>query len=182
MITKIIYLFSFKVLRCRILSLWKYSFELASKDLELLKKKKQVLDDLLAANRISQPTYEHINKEISETLADVEKYLETVICKMKSRVEDLEKQIGILEIFLANVEILHAAGEINDETYEKQSRALSIGLESMRSEVNEIKSALERVTPKPAETVKCGEEIKVTSESSCEEKLPEPSELIPEAV
>lgn len=165
------------------MSLWKYTFELASKDLELLRKKKQALDDLLAANRISQPTYEHISKEISESLADVEKYLETVICKMKSRIEDLEKQISILEIFLANVEILHVAGEIDDETYEKQSRALSIGLESMRNEVNEIKSALERVTPKPAETVKCEEETKAPGESSCEEKLPEPSsEPISEAV
>jgi gas vesicle protein len=164
------------------LSLWKYTFELASKDLELLRKKKQALNDLLAANKISQLTYEHINKEISETLADVEKYLETVVCKMKSRVEDLEKQISILEIFLANVEILHVAGEIDDETYEKQSKALSIGLESMRNEINEIKSALERVTPKPAEAVKCTEESKASSEPSCEEKSLKTSEPISEAV
>ncbi|MEM2342172.1 MAG: CdvA-like protein [Candidatus Bathyarchaeia archaeon] len=166
------------------MSLWKYIYELASKDLELLRKKKQALDNLLTANKISQLTYEHLNREISEALADVEKYLETVTCKMKSRIEELEKQISILEIFLANIEILHVTGEIDDETYEKQSKALSLGLESMRSEVNEIRSALEKVAPKPAETVTCTEE---KSEAPCEpqpqcgEKPAEP-ELVSEAL
>lgn len=165
------------------LSLWKYIYELASKDLELLRKKKQALDDLLSANKISKLTYEHLNREISEALADVEKYLDTVICKMKSRIEDLEKQINILEIFLANVEILHVTGEIDDETYEKQSKALSMGLESMRNEVNEIRRALEKVTPKPAETVTCVEgkaEVSSESKPQCEEKPAEP-ELVSEA-
>ncbi|MBS7639172.1 MAG: CdvA-like protein [Candidatus Bathyarchaeia archaeon] len=158
------------------LSLWKYTFELASKDLELLRKKKQALDDLLASNKISQSTYEHLSRELGETLADVQKYLENIICKMKERMESLERQISILEIFLANVEILHVAGEIDDETYEKQSRALSIGLESMRSEINEIKCALERTEQKPAETAKC-EETVVVEASSEPPKTPETSEI-----
>lgn len=156
-IIRIIYLVSLEVLGCSILSLWKYTFVLVSKDLELLRKKKQALDDLLSSNKISQLTYEHLNKEISEALADVERYLENMICKMRYRMEDLEKQINILEIFLANVEILRVAGEIDDETYERQSKALAIGLESMRNEVNEIRGALERVMQKPVEAVKCEE-------------------------
>jgi len=132
------------------LSLWKYTLELASKELDLLKKKKQALDDLFSSQRISQATYEHLSREVDEALADVEKYLETVISKMKSRMEDLEKQIGILEIFLANVEMLHATNEIDDETYEKQSKALSLGIESVKYEIEEIKNALERAASKPA--------------------------------
>lgn len=133
------------------LSLWRYTLELASKELDLLKKKKQALDDLFSSQRISQATYEHLSKEVNEALADVEKYLETVISKMKSRMQDLEKQIGILEIFLANVEMLHVTNEIDDETYEKQSSALSLGIESTKYEIEEIKNALERLESKPAE-------------------------------
>jgi len=142
------------------LSLWKYTLELASKELDLLKKKKQALEDLFSSQRISQATYEHLSKEVNEALSDVEKYLETVISKMKDRMQDLEKQIGILEIFLANVEMLHATNELDDETYEKQSKALSLGIESVKYEIEEIKNALERVAPKPveAETTEYAEE------------------------
>jgi len=152
------------------LSLWKYTLELASKELDLLKKKKQALDDLFSSQRISQATYEHLSREVDETLADVEKYLETIISKMKSRMEDLEKQIGILEIFLANVEMLHATNEIDDETYEKQSKALSLGIESVKYEIEEIKNALERTTSKPAPA-----EAEVT-EYTEETVTPQPSE------
>ena len=152
------------------LSLWKYTLELASKELDLLKKKKQALDDLFSSQRISQATYEHLSREVDETLADVEKYLETTISKMKSRMEDLEKQIGILEIFLANVEMLHATNEIDDEAYEKQSKALSLGIESVKYEIEEIKNALERTTSKPAPA-----EAEVT-EYTEETVTPQPSE------
>jgi len=151
---------------------WKYIFELASKDLELLKRKKQALSELLSSNKISQQTFDCLDKEISEAQKDVEKYMETITCRMKDRLSELEKQVGILEIFLANVEILHAAGEIDDEAYERQSKALLMGLESMKNEINEIKSALESVvTPKPAEPAECvcAEEAKAPPETSAEE-------------
>ncbi len=165
------------------LSLWKYTFELASKELELLKKKKQALEDLFSSQRISQLTYEHLSREIGETLADVEKYLETVIRKMKGRMDSLEKHLGILEISLANVEILHATGEIDDETYEAQSRALSLGLESMKHEMEEIKGALEKITEKPAEEAVVSEEKEVEEAVSAEPSLEEkPSEPTVEAV
>ena len=178
------------------LSLWKYTLELASKELDLLKKKKQALDDLFSSQRISQATYEHLSREVNEALADVEKYFETILSKMRSRMQDLEKQVGILEIFLANVEMLHATNEIDDETYEKQSNALSLGIESVKNEIEEIKNALEKITSKPAEaeTVEYKEEaeipqpseapaaepevsveeVSVVSESSTEEKTIEP--------
>lgn len=159
-------------------SLWKYVFELATKDLELLKKKKQALDDLLSSNRISSQTYECLSKEINEALSDVKNYLETLSCKMKSRAENLKKQADVLEIFLANIEILHAAGEIDYETYEKQSKAISLGLESTRNEINEIKCALESIAPKPAEEAKCEEKIEEPAKapSPVEESAPQSSE------
>ncbi|MCX8170996.1 MAG: CdvA-like protein [Candidatus Bathyarchaeota archaeon] len=166
--------------------LWKYAFELASKDLDLLRRKKQALDDLLSSNRISQQTYECLDKEISDALSDVKRYLENLSCKMRNRAESLEKQVGILEIFLANIEILHAAGEIDDETYERQSKAVSLGLESTVNEINEIKRALESVAPKPVEEVKCEGKIEAPSDvSPMEESVPaeeKMSEGIPQLI
>jgi len=130
-----------------ILVLWKYLFELASKDLEALKKKRQALEDLLLSNKISQQTYEYLNKDLSEALMSTEKYLESLVSKMKSRMDDLEKQIGILEIFLANSEMMYAAGEIDYETYDRESRALAAGIESMRREIFEIKNILSPPAP-----------------------------------
>lgn len=127
--------------------LWKYLFELATKDLEALKKKKQALEDLLSSNKISRQTYEYIGKDLFEALKNAEKYLESLVSKMKGRVDDLEKQISILEIFLANSEMMYAAGEIDYETYEKESKALITGIESMKREIFEIRSILEGTTP-----------------------------------
>lgn len=142
---------------------WKYIFELASKDLELLRRKKQALENLFSSNRISQQTYEYLGKEIGKALMDVERYMETIVSEMKGRLGELEKQIGILEIFLANTEILHAAGEINYETYESQSKALLLGLESMRNERNEIESALSLFASKSPQSIGC-KEVAVTVE------------------
>lgn len=129
--------------------LWKYLFELASKNLEALKRKKRALDDLLSSNRISQQTYESLNKDVSEALADAERYLESLVSKMKGRTDDLEKQISFLEVFLANSEMMYVAGEIDYETYEKQSKALVAGIESMNREISEIKSILNIPAPEP---------------------------------
>lgn len=137
-------------MRVLVLVLWKYLFELASKDLEALKKKRQALGDLLSSNKISQQTYEYLNKDLSEAMRSTEKYLESLVSKMKSRVDDLEKQIGILEIFLANSEMMYAAGEIDYETYDKESRALVAGIESMRREIFEIKNILGAPAPEHA--------------------------------
>ncbi|MEM1586299.1 MAG: CdvA-like protein [Candidatus Bathyarchaeia archaeon] len=145
--------------------LWKYLFGLASKDLETLKKKKQALEDLLSSNKISQQTYEYLNKDVSEALISIEKYLESLISKMKGRIDDLERQIGVLEIFLANSEMMYAAGEIDYEEYEKQSRALITGIESMKREISEIKSILSPPTPESIVMAKSVEVTVVSSES-----------------
>ncbi|MEM2454972.1 MAG: CdvA-like protein [Candidatus Bathyarchaeia archaeon] len=146
--------------------LWKYLLELASKDLEALKRKKQALDDLLSSNRISQQTYSYLSKDISEAMTNTEKYLESLISKMKNRIDDLEKQIGVLEIFLANNEMMYAAGEIDYEAYERQSKALAAGIESMRKEISEIKNILNPPAPEPVVMAKSVEIIVTPPENT----------------
>ncbi len=132
--------------------MWRYSFNLVMRELELATKKKQALEELFASGKISQSTREYLETELKEAIADLETHLQSLKNKMNARAGELEKQIGILEIFLANLEIHHAAGEITDEIYEKENKAISLGLETTKQEVNEIKSALSATAAKPAET------------------------------
>ncbi|MEM1514727.1 MAG: CdvA-like protein [Candidatus Bathyarchaeia archaeon] len=145
--------------------LWKCLFELTSKNLEALKRKKRALDDLLSCNRISQQTYDSLNKDLNEALANAERYLESLVSKMKSRINDLEKQISLLEMFLANSEMMYAAGEIDYETYEKQSKALSTGIESIRREMSEINGILNISAPEPsmAKSVEATRALEITT-------------------
>jgi len=139
------------------LSSWKYSFELVLRELDLAKKRKKALDDLYNAGRISQSTYEHIERELTEVMIDLEAHMGTLAEKMNARIKDLENQMRALEVFLANLEIHYAAGEIDEETYNSQSKAITLGLEATKQELENIKVSLSKIAPeakaeeKPAE-------------------------------
>ncbi|MFB0504227.1 MAG: CdvA-like protein [Candidatus Bathyarchaeia archaeon] len=137
------------------LSLWKNSFEMVSRELELVKKRKQALHELLATATISQPTYETLSGELTDGLSYLESYRKSLIEKMKATASDVETQVSTLELFLANLEIHHAAGETEDESYSQQSDAITLGLEAAKNELIEIGSVLSTVTL-PGETGKAG--------------------------
>jgi len=131
---------------------WKYSFELARKELEMVKKKKQALDSLLNEGKISQSTYGYLNKEVTDALKAIEAEQKVLTEKMTVRATELEKQVKSLEMFLANLEIHHATGEIDDESYEHQNGAISLGLEATKQELSDIKEALVNLIPERAVT------------------------------
>jgi len=168
------------------LSLWKNSFEMVSRELELVKKKKQALHELLATATISQPTYETLSGELTDGLSYLESYRKSLIEKMKATASDVETQISTLELFLANLEIHHAAGETEDESYSQQSDAITLGLEAAKNELIEIGSLLSTVTL-PEETGKAGEaelEVPVKGEPAAAMVSPASSESereVPEA-
>lgn len=131
---------------------WKYSFEAAVKELEMVRKKKQALDSLFNTGKISASTYEHLNKEITNAITTIEADQKALTEKMTLRASELEKQIKSLEIFLANLEIHHAAGELDEEAYRHQSDAITLGLETTKQELNDIKEALVRLIPEKTVT------------------------------
>jgi len=137
------------------LSSWRYSSELVSRELDLAKKKKKALDDLYAAGKISQSTYEYIEKDLTEVIIDLEAHLKTLIDKMKTRAEELEKQMKSLEIFLANLEMHYVAGEIDEEAYANQNKAITLGLNATKQELETIRDILSKIAPeKPPEEEK----------------------------
>ncbi len=90
---------------------WKYSFEKIRKDLELARKKKDALDALYNSGRISASTFDSLDSELSGIISDIEVANKKLASSLSGKVEELENQIGTLEVFLANSEIQFVAGE-----------------------------------------------------------------------
>jgi len=120
---------------------WKHSFQKLSEEYEMAKKKKQALDNLLSSGRISQSTFEVFNDEIHDGMLDIERQQHLLQEKMNAKVAEITEQIRSLEMLLANFEIQHVAGEIDEEAYRRQIDLLTIGLDSFRIELDAIKEA-----------------------------------------
>jgi len=167
---------------------WKYSFEKIGKDLELARKKKQALDDLFNAGRISQSTYDSINRELTEAITEIEARQKALAEKMTSKIAELEGQINSLEMFLANSEIQYAAGEIDEELHARESSAFALGLEAIKQELNNIKEIIANLTagvgtptpsPAPSEVVEAPpaeEVVEKTPEIRVEAPVETPAE------
>ena len=126
---------------------WKHSFKEISEDLELTKKKKQALDDLLEEGRISQSTYESLNGELTGAIASIEARRKALADKVNSKIGELEQQITVLEMFLASSEIGYAAGEIDEDLHQRESNAFALGLEAIKHELNAVKEVVGDLMP-----------------------------------
>jgi hypothetical protein len=124
---------------------WKHSFEELNEEYEMTKKKKQALDNLLNTGRISQSTHELFSMEIAEAVTDIERRQKALLQKMNSKMVELEEQIKTLEILLANFEVQHVIGEVDEEKYQREINVLSMGLETSRLELNSIKEAADQL-------------------------------------
>jgi hypothetical protein len=148
---------------------WKHSFNKLNEEYEIAKKKKQALDNLLNSGKISQSTYELISMEIEEALFEIEKQQKALQDKMNAKIVELEGQIKTLEMLLANSEIRHVTGEVDDEVYQRESSLLSTGLETTRHELDLMKDAVIQLSqadivvqeePKTQEVMNSAEEPK----------------------
>ena len=128
------------------LSSWKNSFKRLSEENETAKKKRQALDNLVNVGKISQSTYNLFNTEIAEAIKDIERQQKELLQKMNTKIIELEEQTKTLEILLANFEIQHVAGEVNEEVYQREINVLSIGLETSRKELEAVKEAVDQLS------------------------------------
>lgn len=128
------------------LSSWKSSFEKVRLELELAKRKKQALEELLAKNRMSRPTYEHLVKSLNENIVEFESHKKTLQQKMSERAEELKNQAELLKMFLATLEMKNIAKEIKSDIYEKNKQIFELGLEATENELAEINAALTKMS------------------------------------
>ncbi|MBX5328798.1 MAG: CdvA-like protein [Candidatus Bathyarchaeota archaeon] len=141
---------------------WKHSFKRLSEEYEMAKKKKQALDNLLNTGKISPPTHELFNKEIDATVEEIEKQQRALLEKMNTKMMELEEQIKTLEMFLANFEIQHVTGEVDDETYQREINLLSVGLDTARNELGAVKEAINQLSTNT---------LNLTADVSVQEKI-----------
>jgi hypothetical protein len=133
--------------------LWKDAFEKVSLELEVTKRKKQALDDLLNAGRISQSTFDILCKGLNDELNEIEARRKVLTEKMSSKLSELEQQQQALEFFLAHTEMAYVAGETSSELYAQESSALDMGLEATKQELNWIKDVIIQLVPRETATV-----------------------------
>lgn len=156
---------------------WKDSFERVNLELDTTRRKKQTLDSLHDAGRISQFAYECLNKGLTEEIEQAEAQRKALTEKMTLKLNELEEQRIALEMFLANTEMAYAAGEITEEIHGKESSALDLGLEATKQELNWIKEVIVQLVPKesePAETAPTSPET--TEATSTETPVEQASE------
>jgi len=127
------------------LSSWKRSFESVTQELEMANRKKQALEDLLAKNRMSRPTYEHLLKGLEEEISRLEAHRRSLSKNMTERADELQRQIGLIEMLLANLELHHIGREVEEEEYNHQREILTKGLEASKFELGQIENALDKL-------------------------------------
>jgi len=120
---------------------WKHSFKRLNEEYEIAKKKKQALDNLYTSGKISQSTRDSFNSDITAAIVEIERQQKTLLEKMQSKTDELAGQIKTLESLLANYEIQHVVGEIEEETYQREILLLTTGLDTAKNELDTIKQA-----------------------------------------
>jgi hypothetical protein len=160
---------------------WKHSFKRLNEENEMARKKKQALDNLFNTGRISQPTYNAFSSEIGEAIAEIERQQKALLEKMSSKMAELEEQIRTLEMLLANFEIQHVTGDIDEEVYEHEINILSVGIETAKHELEIVKEAVNQLSsgaPLPTTDVVAEQnvehQLQPAENVKVEEKLPEP--------
>jgi len=116
-----------------------------------------------------------MNKSLTEAIAEIEVRQKALAEKMTEKITELEQQIGTLEKFLANTEIEYAAGEIDEELRERESSALTLGLEAAKQQLDVIKEAMADLFPGEAKLVSPPQPVE-TGEKTKKEKLETPLE------
>lgn len=123
---------------------WKHSFTRLNEEYELAEKKKLALGSLLDTGKISQSTHSLFTREIEDAVAEIDNQRKALLGKMASKAMDLEEQIRTLEILLANFEIQHVAGEVDDDTYDREIEVLYTGMDMAKKELDDVQTAVNR--------------------------------------
>ena len=167
---------------------WKYSFKRLNEEYTIALKKKQALDNLFKTGRISEATRNSFENDINAVIMEIEKQQKDLAVKMQGKMQELKNQIKTLETLLANYEIQHVVGEIDEESYQREITLLSTGLETAKRELDAIQEALNQLCspvkpletePLPAKTIEPAQNTPIEDEP---DTLPKEAETIAEPI
>ncbi len=155
----------------------KSSSGMINKKLETTKRKKQALDDLFNEGKISQMTYEYISKDLDDSINEIEGHQKVLADRITSKINELEEQTRTLEMFLADLALGHAAGEVTDALYKSESRSLALGLENAKRELSNLRDTLLSAIPEqiPKPVPEPTEEVEAPAPEEVEVPVEEPT-------
>ncbi len=126
---------------------WKYSFKQLNEEYDLSNRKKQALDKLYETGKISQATRDSFDNDIKAALTEIEKKQKDLLVNMQVKSQELLDQIATLEMLLANFEIQHVVGDIEDDAYQREINLMATSLEGAKNELGLIKQAMNQLCP-----------------------------------
>jgi len=150
--------------------------EALTEQLPKIRKKRNILDKLVANKVIPSGIYENLCKEFDKALKEMRNEAQILLESVDKQVKAQDEQLKTLQLARAFLEIEHGIGTLNDETYQQSIMTIlrevkntqQIKLSLLRAK-DRIADALleekEEVKPEPAE-----EEKGETSEASIEGK------------
>jgi len=169
MLTNVISLSAIETCGAYKLISWKHTFKRLNEEYEIAQKKKNALDNLCASGKISQSTCDSFTVEITNAINEIEKQRHELAEKMNSRTQNLEGQIKTLEMLLANYEIQHVVGEIEEDIYNREITLLTNSLETTRNELCVMKDAINQLfPPQPITEQPAPEPVSLSAEASVE--------------
>ncbi len=120
---------------------WKYTFKRLNEEYEIAKKKKQALDNLFVTGKISQATRDSFTGDINSAITEIEKQRKELAEKMQAKTQELEGQLKTLEMLLANYEIQHVVGEIDEDSYGREINLLATTLANNKKRIRRNKTS-----------------------------------------
>jgi sporulation protein YlmC with PRC-barrel domain len=136
-----------------LIPVWKVDAEKLMKEFALAHKRLQALDSLMHEGRITQYVYNDLRKTYEAATTELEEMRKILIEKLRVRADEVETQVRDLEKFLANIEVQHMTGEIDDEAYQLATNSLKLGLSQLNAEKKDVETLLAEITqPEAAPT------------------------------
>ncbi len=125
---------------------WKVNAEKFQRGITHTEKRIDALDQLHGSGKISEQTYENLKNSYENAVGQRNNARDSLLSQLKNRSAELVNESNVLEEFLANVEVQHLTGELDEESYGLAVGSLKLAYNRMIAEKNDVDSVLGEVT------------------------------------
>lgn len=138
-----------------------YPWELESleiaKALDLAIKRIQALDELFRMGEIPTETYDEFKKAHEASLKELKERRDSLITKLKSRVDKLNAQIRELQMFRTSLKMQKSTGEISEDVFKDAISIVEDGLTKSFNEKEQLEHTIVKLSKldfKPPSVIK----------------------------
>jgi len=122
---------------------WKVEAVNLQKELNLVTRRLQALDELHSARDIQEDIYQDLRNQHQSVIEGLEERRRNLVTDLNRRVDGLSVRIKELETVLANNKMQYTSGEIDGEAYKITCDSIHSGLDRVFSERKDIQAILE---------------------------------------